>query len=57
MKSAKEFPEYAGDPDNIQFLKGRFSDINNHIDAHTNGYFDPETGVRIDFGDYVPGRD
>jgi hypothetical protein len=61
MKSAKEYPEYAGDPDNIQFLKGRNMDVNEHLDAHggnyqnpTNGYYDPKTGKMIDFGDEAP---
>jgi len=59
MKSAKMYPKYAGDPNNIQFLKGRSMDINEHLDAHmgnyqnvTNWYYDPQTGTFIDFGDY-----
>ena len=61
MKSAAAFPEYAGDPNNIQFLKGRNMDINEHLEAHmgnysniTNWYYDPKTGVYIDFGEYMP---
>ena len=61
MKSAKQYPEYAGNPNNIQFLKGRNMDVNEHLDAHmgnyqnpTNWYYDPNTGVYIDFGDNVP---
>ena len=61
MKSAKQYPEYAGNPNNIQFLKGRNMDVNEHLDAHmgnyqnpTNWYYDPDTGVYIAFGDYVP---
>jgi hypothetical protein len=61
MKSATEYPDFAGDPDNIQFLKGRNMDVNEHINAHggnyhnpTNGYYDPKTGKKVDFGDSVP---
>ncbi len=61
MKSANEYPDFAGDPDNIQFLKGRTMDVNEHLDAHggsyhnpTNGYYDPNTDVMIDFDDKVP---
>ena len=61
MKSANEFPDFAGDPDNIQFLKGRTMDINEHLDAHkgnyqnpTNGYYDHKTGNTVDFGDKIP---
>ncbi|WP_121616337.1 T7SS effector LXG polymorphic toxin [Virgibacillus halodenitrificans] len=61
MKSANEYPDFAGDPDNIQFLKGRTMDKNEHLDAHegnyknpTNGYYHPNTGVKIDFGDKAP---
>ena len=63
MKSAAAHPNYAGNADNIQFLKGRNMDINEHLDAHggnyknpTNGYYDPISGVTVDFGDYVPGK-
>lgn len=55
MKSANEYP------DNIQFLKGRTMDVNEHLDAHrgnyknpTNGYYDPKTGVMVNFGDEIP---
>ncbi|WP_237179233.1 hypothetical protein [Paenibacillus sp. MMS18-CY102] len=61
MKSASEYPDFAGDPDNIQFLKGRNMDVNEHLDAHggnyhnpTNGYYDPRTGKMIEFGDETP---
>ena len=61
MKSVKQYPEYAGNPNNIQFLKGRNMDVNEHLDAHmgnyqnpTNWYHDSNTGVYIGFGDYVP---
>ena len=58
MKSAEAYPEYQGDPDNIQFLSR-----SEHQEAHggdyrnpTNGYFDPVTKITRDFGDnkYVP---
>lgn len=58
MKSAAEYPEYQGDPDNIQFLTRE-----EHLEAHkgswqnpTNWYYNPETKEFIDFGDnkYVP---
>ena len=53
MKSAEAYPEYQGDPENIQFLTR-----DEHKDAHqgnfqnpTNGYYDPETGETTDFGE------
>jgi len=56
MKSAAEYPEYQGDPDNIQFLTK-----DEHLAAHkgswqnpTNWYYDPETKVFTDFGDGGP---
>lgn len=58
MKSAETYPEYQGDPENIQFLSRP-----EHLEAHggdyrnpTNGYFDPVTKIMRDFGDnkYVP---
>lgn len=52
MKSAAEYPEYQGDPDNIQFLTK-----DEHLAAHkgswqnpTNWYYDPETKEFTDFG-------
>lgn len=52
MKSAEAFPEYQGDPENIQFLSRP-----EHQAAHggdyrnpTNGYFDPVTKTTRDFG-------
>lgn len=55
MKSAEAYPEYQGDPENIQFL----SRIE-HQEAHggdyrnpTNGYFDPVKKVTHDFGDNI----
>ena len=56
MKSAAEYPEYQGDPDNIQFLTK-----DEHLEAHkgnwqnsTNWYFNPETKEFIDFGENRP---
>ncbi len=56
MKSAAEYPEYQGDPDNIQFLTRE-----EHLEAHkgswqnpTNWYYNPETKEFIDFGDNKP---
>ena len=53
MKSAEAYPEYQGDPENIQFLSHA-----EHKEAHggnyrnpTNGYFDPVTKTTRDFGD------
>jgi hypothetical protein len=61
MKSANEYLDFTGDPDNIQFLKGRNMDVNEHLDAHggnyhnpTNGYYDPKRGSMTEFGDNVP---
>lgn len=34
MKSATEYPDLAGSPAKIQFLKGRNMDVNEHFDAH-----------------------
>lgn len=52
MKSVKDYPQHAGNPDNIQFLK-----LTEHIDgAHkgntqnsTNGYYDPKTKQMSEF--------
>lgn len=58
MKSVERFPEYQGDPDNIQFLT-----ISEHLAAHggnyqngSNGYYDPNTKEIHDFGDgpFIP---
>ena len=53
MKSAAEYPEYQGNPDNIQFLTR-----DEHLAAHkgswqnpTNWYYDPVTKEFHDFGD------
>lgn len=53
MKSAAEYPEYQGSPDNIQFLTKE-----EHLQAHkgnwqnpTNWYYDPVTKEYFDFGD------
>ncbi|HBA02333.1 MAG TPA: teneurin-3 [Ruminococcus sp.] len=58
MKSAEMYPEYQGDPGNIQFLTRA-----EHLEAHngnwrnpTNWYFNPFTKEKIDFGDgpFIP---
>jgi hypothetical protein len=58
MKSAAEYPEYQGDPENIQFLTHQ-----EHLEAHkgswqnpTNWYYDPVNKEYRDFGDgkYIP---
>ena len=56
MKSAEAHPDFQGDPDNIQALTR-----NEHQQAHggdfrnpTNGYYDPQTGQIMDFGDNPP---
>lgn len=56
MKSAAEYPEYQGDPDNIQFLTRE-----EHLEAHkgswqnpTNWFYNPETKEFVDFGDNKP---
>lgn len=53
MKSAEKYPEYQGDPGNIQFLTRA-----EHLEAHdgnwrnpTNWYFNPVTKDKLDFGD------
>ena len=56
MKSAAEYPEYQGDPNNIQFLTRE-----EHLEAHkgswqnpTNWYYNPEKKEFIDFGENGP---
>lgn len=58
MKSAEMYPEYQGDPRNIQFLTRV-----EHLEAHdgnwrnpTNWYFNPVTKEKFDFGDgpFIP---
>lgn len=58
MKSAEMYPEYQGDPGNIQFLTRA-----EHLEAHdgnwqnpTNWYFNPETKEKFDFGNgpFIP---
>lgn len=53
MKSVAQYPDYQGNPDNIQFLTR-----SEHCEAHngkfqnpTNGYFNPVTGETHDFGE------
>lgn len=56
MKSAAKYPEYQGDPNNIQFLT-----YDEHLEAHkgswqnpTNWYYDPITKEYTDFGENAP---
>lgn len=56
MKSAAEYPEYQGDPNNIQFLTR-----DEHLEVHkgswqnpTNWYYNPETKEFVDFGENKP---
>ena len=58
MKSAEMYPEYQGEPGNIQFLTR-----SEHLEAHdgnwqnpTNWYFNPVTKEKLDFGDgpFIP---
>lgn len=58
MKSAEMYPQYQGDPGNIQFLTRA-----EHLEAHngnwrnpTNWYFNPVTKEKVDFGDgpFIP---
>ena len=58
MKSAEMYPEYQGEPGNIQFLTRA-----EHLEAHdgnwqnpTNWYFNPVTKEKFDFGDgpFIP---
>ena len=53
MKSAAEYPEFQGEPDNIQFLTHQ-----EHFEAHrgnwqnpTNWYYDPANKQFLDFGE------
>lgn len=58
MKSAEKYPEFQGDPHNIQFLTRV-----EHLEAHdgdwmnpTNWYYNPVTKEKIDFDDgkFIP---
>lgn len=58
MKSAAEYPEFQGEPENIQFLTHQ-----EHFEAHrgnwqnpTNWYYDPVNKQFLDFGEgkYIP---
>ena len=57
MKSVKEYPQYAGDPHNIQFLN-RSEHVNGahkgNTQNATNGYYDPKTGTMHSFGSRGP---
>lgn len=53
MRSVAKYPDYQGDPKNIQFLTK-----DEHLAAHdgdwhnpTNWYYDPVTKIKYDFGD------
>lgn len=52
MKSVESYPEFQGDPGNIQFLTREEHKAAHFGDFHipTNGYFDPLTGKTKDFG-------
>lgn len=52
MKSVSQFPEYAGDSKNIQFLSEEEHLLGAHQGSYhnsTNGYFDPETKKMQEF--------
>lgn len=52
MKSVSEYPEYAGDPKNIQFLTETEHFEGAHQGSYhnlTNGYYDPETQTMNEF--------
>jgi len=57
MKSVKDYPKHAGNPNNIQFLN-RTEHIggahNGNTQNATNGYYNPETGKMNDFGNRNP---
>ncbi|WP_346683687.1 teneurin-3 [Anaerostipes butyraticus] len=58
MKSVEANPELQGNPGNIQFLSRKEHKAAHFGDFHipTNGYYDPNTGETMDFGDgsYIP---
>lgn len=52
MKSAKAFPEQAGNPENIQFLTEEehlYGAHQGNYHNQTNGYYNPETGTMSEF--------
>lgn len=53
MKSVEANPEFQGNPGNIQFLSREEHKAAHFGDFHipTNGYYDPNTGETMDFGD------
>ncbi len=59
MKNAEKYPEYQGDPDNIQFLTKDEHFYGAHRGSWrnpSNGYYNPVTKEITDFGDgkYIP---
>lgn len=56
MKSADRYPEYQGDPDNIQFLTRKEHLKAHHGDWHnpTNWSYDPRFNLYFDFGNRKP---
>jgi hypothetical protein len=57
MKSVKDYPQHAGNPQNIQFLN-RSEHVNGahkgNTQNATNGYYDPKTGSMHSFGNHDP---
>lgn len=54
MKSVNLYPEYAGDPQNIQFLTSDEHLYGAHSGSYhnlTNGYYDPEAHEMHEFGE------
>lgn len=53
MKSVEGYPDFQGDPGNIQFLSRpeHYAAHNGSFQNPTNGYFNPFTGEAVDFGD------
>lgn len=56
MKSAAAYPDYQGDPNNIQFLTKteHLAVHNGNYQNPTNWYYDPDTQEKTDFGDNPP---
>ena len=53
MKSAEKYPEYQGEYQNIQFLSRseHFAAHGGNFQNPTNGYYNPCTGITIEFGE------